>query len=390
MNGTGSPLEKSFVMRPLRRGALWAGGWHVLGLLGAFLGLLHAWPARAALPWLLQAFAWLGVVHLQLHRSLGEDHPPPGREASPSLGVANGITLGRGWGVSCLAGFLLLPQAVISGPPPWMAHVPGLLYLSVGCADFIDGLWARRTGTESALGQRLDVEMDALGLLAASLLAVRMGRLPVFYLAVGACYYIFRFAIAWRRRRGRIVLPLKDRPMARIMAGLNMGFVGAALLPLFAPRVLNLAAIYFSVPLVMGFVWDWLVVSGYLSDDRADRLQRLMSPARAAASLITRLVLLVCGPAVTETLFQTASPTVIVAAICLWVMIAVGWLGRVAALAAGFWLARAASSSDVPPAFLVALSAALVLTILGTGPWSWWKPEDACLSRKAGARSTPP
>jgi CDP-diacylglycerol---glycerol-3-phosphate 3-phosphatidyltransferase len=360
----------------------------MLGLLGAFLCLLRAWPTKTALQWLLTAFAWLSVVHLQLHRCLGQDHPPPDSGASPSLGVATHITLGRGWGVSCIGGLIFLPTSMISDSTLWMAYVPGLLYLSIGCADFVDGLWARRTGTESILGQRLDVEMDALGLLAASALAVRMGRLPVFYLTVGACYYLYRFGIGYRRRRGRTVLPLKERPVARIMAGLNMGFVGAALLPLFASKVLNLAAIYFSVPLLIGFLWDWLVVSARLADDFAHRLQRLTVKIQGIISLIMRMVLLACGPAVAGTQFQTSSALTVVAAICLWIMIVLGWMGRTAALAAACWLAHAASSSYVPPVLPVALSAALMLTILGTGPWSWWKPEDTCLSRKAGGRFT--
>jgi CDP-diacylglycerol---glycerol-3-phosphate 3-phosphatidyltransferase len=358
-------------------------------LLVSFLCFLLVWPASAALQWLLQAGAVLSFVHCRLHLGLLENHPPSGKELFPSLGVATQITLGRGWGVSCIAGFIFLPSAMISGTTPWMPYVPGLLYLSIGGADFVDGLWARRTGTESVLGQRLDVEMDALGLLAASMLAFWMGRLPLCYLAVGASYYLFRLGLWARLQRGATVLPLKDRPMARTMAGLNMGFVGVALLPLFAPKVMSLAAVCFSVPLLIGFFWDWLVVSGRLSDGGADRLQRLLAPAKGVLALLMRLVVLVCGPAIAGSHFQTLSSVAALAGFSLWVMIVLGWMGRTAALGAGCWLAHAASSSSVPPIFLLALSAALVLTILGTGHWSWWKPEDACLSRKAGGHSAP-
>ncbi len=264
----------------------------MLGQFTVFLYFDLVWPTKAALQWLLQASAVLGIVHLQLHRYLGQNHAPANNELFSSLGVASNITLGRGWGVSCIAGLIFLPDTMICGGTPWMSYVPGLLYLAIGCADFVDGLWARRAGTESVLGQHLDLEMDALGLLAASALAVWMKRLPLFYLMVGASYYLYRFGIWYRGQRGKIVLPLKDRSMARIMAGLNMGFVGVALLPVFAAKVLNLAAVYFSVPLLVGFLWDWLVVSARLTNGCASRLERLIAPANGVVALLMRIVVL--------------------------------------------------------------------------------------------------
>ena len=389
MSETGSPLKRGRASHRLRRDALWTSGWHVLGVLGAFPCILGLWPVKAAIQWLLQTLVVLGFVHFRLHRYLGENHSPAGGEPAPSLGVANRITLGRGWCISCLAGFILLPGPMISSGPTWVAYIPGLLYLAVGCADFIDGLWARRTGTESVLGRGLDVEMDALGLLIASVLAFWLGRLPLFYLSVGASYYIFRFGTWYRSRRGRVILPLKDRPTARIMAGLNMGFVCAALFPVFAIQVLKLAAICFSLPLLAGFLWDWLLVSARLTEGCEAWLRKFIARANGVLPLVMRMVVLVSGPAIAGTLFEPLPAMAAVAWGLLWVMIVLGWMGRTASLAASCRLIFTASSGDAPPLVLVTLCAVLVLTILGTGYWSWWKPEDVCLSRKVGARSTP-
>jgi len=371
---------------PFRTLALWATGEGVLGLVVVFLLALRLWPLEVALQWLLQAVAVLGFVHFQLHRDLGEDFFPACRKPAPSLGVANRITLARGWGISCLAGLTFLPEVAIYSDTAWMPYVPGLLYLTIGCADFLDGFLARCTGTESELGKRLDMEMDALGLLTASSLGVWLGRLDLFYLMVGASYYFFRFGIWYRLQKGRVVQPLKERPMARSMAGLNMGFVGAALLPLLAPPVLKLAAVFFAVPLLLGFLWDWLLVSGRLTEDRADRMQRRISSTAEFLGLMMRAVALLGGPIIARTLVQ--SPAVAVALALLWVMIVLGWMGRTASLAASCWLAHRASSGNGEPLALVTLSALLVLTILGTGYWSLWKPEDACLSRKVGSPVT--
>ena len=389
MTETEFPLERRGAWHPLYRNALWTSGGHVLGLLAVFLCVLQLWPVSAALQWLLQTSAVLSFVHLQLYRHLGENLSSADSEPAPPLGVANRITLWRGWGISCLAGLIFLPCAMLSRGPVWLAYIPGLLYLAVTCADFIDGLWARLTGTETALGRRLDIEMDALGTLAASALAVHLGRLPLFYLMVGASYYLFRWGTWHRRRRGRIVLPLKNRFSARIVAGLNMGFVGVALLPVLAPQVLKLAAVCFSVPLLGGFLWDWLAVSARLTEGHAERLQRFMSLAGGVLALLMRMIVLVTGPIIAGTLFESPPTMVALAGISLWVMIVLGWMGRTASLAVSCWLALAASWGNAHPLVLVTLGAVLVLTISGTGYWSWWKPEDARLSRKVGARSAP-
>jgi CDP-diacylglycerol--glycerol-3-phosphate 3-phosphatidyltransferase len=359
-------------------------------LITAGVCFLDVWPAESVLQWFLIACLILSYIHFQLFSNLGRNHPPATGELRPSLGVANGITLTRGLGVSCIAGFILLPGNMLSGGSIVLQWMPGLLYLSIGCADFLDGLWARHTRTESDLGRHLDLEIDALGILAASMLGVRMGRLPLFYLLVGASYYLFKFGIRYRHQRGKSVLPLKHRVMARIAAGLNMGFVGAALLPVFSETVLRLAAYFFAIPLLAGFVWDWLVVSARLTDGNAERFERILVPAAGFAPLLSRFILLACPPVAAGTLLTPFPAKFALFGIGLWAMMVLGWLGRSAALIAVIWLSHAASRTSAPPVFLVALSASLVLLILGTGYGSWWKPEDALLSRKAGRFRFPP
>jgi hypothetical protein len=55
------------------------------------------------------------------------------------------------------------------------------------------------------------------------------------------------------------------------MAGVHMGFVGLALIPAFSATLLKHAAMLFMLPFLFGFVWDWLVVTGRLGDEAADR-----------------------------------------------------------------------------------------------------------------------
>lgn len=50
---------------------------------------------------------------------------------------------------------------------------------------------------------------------------------------------------------------------ARIIAGFQMGVVGIALLPIVKPPATTLAAYAAMIPLLAGFVRNWLVVCGY-------------------------------------------------------------------------------------------------------------------------------
>jgi CDP-diacylglycerol--glycerol-3-phosphate 3-phosphatidyltransferase len=113
------------------------------------------------------------------------------------------------------------------------------------------------------LGAFLDINIDALGLLIAPLLAVWYGQLPYAYLSVGAAYYLLVFGIWLRKKYSKPVFEIKPRRSARIIAGYQMGFVGIALLPVISSAITKGAAYIFMIPLLAGFAKDWLVASGY-------------------------------------------------------------------------------------------------------------------------------
>ena len=93
-----------------------------------------------------------------------------------------------------LAGFVFLPQ-----PSGGLAWLPALLYTLAIMADYLDGYFARLTHHATVLGEILDIEFDALGILMATSLAVHYGQLPWWYLPIGLSRYLFLFGIWWRR-----------------------------------------------------------------------------------------------------------------------------------------------------------------------------------------------
>lgn len=147
----------------------------------AVLALAAGRLVHDPLGWAL-ALGLFAIVSLFVVRGLAAHHP------HPRFGGANLVTLGRAGLICALAG--ALPQG---GTPTWP------LWLVAGLAallDAVDGWLARRSGMSSRFGARFDLEIDALLILALSLLVWRMDRAGAWILAAGAMRYLFIGAMA--------------------------------------------------------------------------------------------------------------------------------------------------------------------------------------------------
>ena len=203
------------------------------------------------------AVTWLFLVAL-LTRLRREYSPSIDGGPLATLSWATWLTIARGLVISLVAGFALPPAP--TGGARWL---PGALYAVAVLIDRADGALARRTDGVTALGSKLDVVTDAVGLFVAPLVGVRWGRLPPWYLALALAYPAFRLALRVRRWRG---LPahaerLKRDPRARLFAGVQMVVVAAALLPVL-PRALTwTAATVAMLPTLALFMGEWRLVT---------------------------------------------------------------------------------------------------------------------------------
>jgi CDP-diacylglycerol--glycerol-3-phosphate 3-phosphatidyltransferase len=219
-------------------------------------------PSVACSPFVVAAVAtWLFLVTslARLRRADRADGPA-------ALSAATGVTIARGFLIALVAGFVLGP--IPTGRALW---VPGALYTLAALADRADGALARRTARVTALGARLDVATDAVGLLVAPLVGVRWGRLPPWYLALALAYPAFRLALRLRRARGLLCFPerLKLDPRARFFAGVQMTVVAAALYPVL-PRALTwTSATLAMAPTLALFAGEWRLVTRSAPDDGA-------------------------------------------------------------------------------------------------------------------------
>jgi phosphatidylglycerophosphate synthase len=154
------------------------------------------------------------------------------RRGSRSLGPADQVTLARATLTGCVAA---LVADTVRAPAP-----SGLLAAVTAMAlilDAVDGHVARRTATESALGARFDMEVDAFLILALSVFVA--GSLGAWVLAIGLMRYVFAAAsrpLAWLRR------PLPHSMARKTIAalqGIVLAVATAGVLPHLAAAVVT-------------------------------------------------------------------------------------------------------------------------------------------------------
>jgi CDP-diacylglycerol--glycerol-3-phosphate 3-phosphatidyltransferase len=313
------------------------------------------------------------------------------------LGLANGITVVRGVLVSALACFWNWPATIPFSIHHSFAWLPGVIYIAAALLDLVDGIVARHTDHVTRLGERLDTLFDALGLLTAVLAGIALNQLPLSYLAVALAYYVFSAGIRVRRRVGRMVIPLESRPAARLIAGFNMGFVGAALLPIYRPPATTIGATVFMAPLIAGFLRDWLAVSGRIktgASQPAPWEEKWQCLFREGLPVILRAVLLLSSLAALEKTaaffsgnaegpFYIFGPIVRPILLLSVVLGSLGVMGRLAALPilllSGLWISRQGSD----PLWCLLMVAAAGLLITGSGNLSLWQPEEKYLGMSA-------
>ncbi len=239
---------------------------------GSFLWAMHAllgesWGQLVRWSWTMAAGAFCAYVLAVLWKALPYNYRVEDGVFFSTFGAANLVSLMRGWFLGAMAGFIFTPL-----PIGWIAWLPGTLYIVNGIADFVDGYLARRSRQVTVMGERLDMSLDGWGVLFASVLLYRYGTLPLWILLVGAARFIFLFVSWLRGRLGKPVYQLPPSPVRRALAGAQMGFLGAALLPVFKPPLTIWAGIFFSFPFLLNFGRDLLWMCGI-------RLDRLVSRA---------------------------------------------------------------------------------------------------------------
>ena len=368
-----SALRREWVVMALAAALLLAGGWRVL----------HAgWGAAYALRWLAAALVVSAYGFFHLWRHLGENRrKEPGSPLFADLGVANRLTFARAIFNAMLVGFLLGPW-----PWGWLAWIPAVLYIASSLMDYLDGYVARITGRTTMLGEALDMKWDGVGLLAAGTLSVLYGQTPVLYLLVGFARYLYLFGLWIHKRRGLTEHELPPSRFRRALAGTQMGFVAVVLLPVFRPPETHVAAVLFAAPLLIGFVRDYLWVTGVIGrgSTRVPRTSRSVDQTWFQLALRGLLAALLVN-LLSHMLGQgNAQPGLLITAFVAVPLVLLGAAGRSAALAVLLMTGFRLQSDPLEWRLWLILLTSTLLFFTGTGAWSLWRPEEWLIDHRAG------
>ena len=365
-----------------------------------YLYLAERWVPAGR--WLMLAILLGGLNLANLWWRLPLNRRADSGELLAGLGAGNWLTLSRGIAISLTGAFLVADR-----PAGSLAWLPVLFYTAADIADYFDGYLARRANHATQLGEYLDVSYDGLGMLLVSLLAVRFGQLPAWYLLLGLARYLFLIGIWLRQKLGWPVYPMHGSVHRRVFAGFQMGFMSVVLWPIVPPLPATIAGTIFALPTALGFLRDWFITAGtFAADNRTyRRVQQFLY--FHSTSWLPLLLRLTCVLALIW-VFWRAAPIWQPAS---WVELFTGWglplpalwatlcalLGLVALFSQllgamtrvwslfylfpiGFDLLATGQSW----LHLVAIAATCALMILGPGWLALWRPELPYLLRRAG------
>nr|WP_233739797.1 CDP-alcohol phosphatidyltransferase family protein [Halovenus carboxidivorans] len=172
------------------------------------------------------------------------------------------MTLCRGSLYAVVAGF------VVVAPETMFAWGPALFYGAGAVLDRLDGAVARTVGEVTLLGERLDMAFDTFGFVAAPLVAVAWGQLPVWYLSISSARYVYRAGLGWRAFRNRPLFDPPDSNLGKYLAGTQMVFLTAALAPTVPTSLVWQVAPFVLLPSLLVFARDFLVVTGRIGAEQ--------------------------------------------------------------------------------------------------------------------------
>src|SRR4051794_24841373 len=201
------------------------------------------------------------------------------RNPAQRLGPAGWVTLGR---ATLVVGVAALTADSFERDVP-VAMLVALAAVAL-VLDYVDGWVARRTASESALGARLDGEVDAFLILVLSVEVARSAGAWV--LAIGAARYAF-LAAGWAFDWMRAPLPRRDwRKVVTATQGIVLTVAAAQVVPLPLIRIALVGALAVLAESFGRDVW-------WLWRRQHDAVRRVASVRAGDPGVVTLLALLV-------------------------------------------------------------------------------------------------
>lgn len=380
-----STIDRSHFSRLTRLRLRWA-GLFLLSLCFAVSGWMvinQWWSSEKAYQWLGLTAPMLAYVLIILWQSLKYNHRVGEDELLPDLGIGNLLTVLRGILMAGMAGFLFSAR-----PEGWLAWLPGSLYAIAVLFDFLDGALARITHHATRMGEMLDISLDGIGLLIASILVVQYQQAPVWFILVGLARFLFLTGLWLRRKLKKPVYELKPNHSRRLFAGLEMGLLFVLLWPVFTPPGTMLVASVFSIPFLVGFLMDWFWVSGVRIPVKAVLERwRLIGKDRVALGLRLFVTILMVGWLIwTWHDSQPGQYPMRVIEVMVILMMGLGVLSRLAAVMGLVTLGFQQNIGGLLPVQMVLVVLDAMILYLGGGNFSLVKAEEYLVTHRVGEK----
>ncbi len=373
----------------LKKDWIRAGLFFVLFIGGIFALLYRMWNSAHAWRWLGLAAIFGAWQLIFLLRNLHLNRRTTDGTLLPRLGLANAVSFARGIFIAALFGFISSPW-----PEGWLGWLPFTFYLFAALSDILDGYLARITNHVTELGAALDMENDSWGVLIVTGLAFWYGQVPIWYLPVGLARYIFVFGLWLRKKQGKENYEMPFSFRRRIFAGVQMGFIVSMLAPVFSPPATTIAATLFMLPFLVGFLYDWLLVTGNISADKGAKFFPRIASKKVLGliPLILRLwvawLLWFDTFLLRDDIFNDHASFLG----ALWLlftlaaipMLFLGMIGRLGAIFALISVGMAYNLSLSQSVYGLLIGASTFLFFTGTGVLSLWSPEDWLIYNRAG------
>lgn len=290
------------------------------------------------------------------------------------------MSIGRGALIAVLAG--LLPLVTRVDELIWAAAA---IYSVAAIMDRVDGYIARKTNHNSLFGLQIDTFVDALGLVIAPLVAVTLGKVHVIYLLASIAFYLFQLGIYIRQKRAQPIFELHQSKLRRTLAGFQMGFIAFALWPPFDAEITRIASLAFLTPLLIGFTFDWCVVSGKIKPQNQVTELRMNSVAILSERFLQPLLRLTATMLLLYVIYLNVLPIFIniTLSVCA-LFILLGALTAVASIATLLLFAwQIPVNIDQLTTHTIVWTCVLI-SLLGAGSYSLFNWDDRWVSRRDG------
>lgn len=350
----------------------------IIGAIFAFLN--SAQPPGYNVQWGMQTILLFFFLLIYVWRILPTNHRNDETAILPTLGPGTWLTLTRSTLIATICGFYFLPE-----PVGWAAWLPAILYTVAALTDFFDGWLARITNHSTLLGQRLDMDMDSLGILTITALVFQYDKIPFWYFGFGFARYIFLFGLWLRKQRKKTNAQMGTNPLRRWLAALQMGFIAVIVYPLIRPPATQFAATLFLIPFAGSFIIDWLHIIQHEKKVYFQRLQQIggwVAQQYGVISFAMRvLIVLLTMVWLNENAFTTAP---FLASIILSILILSGTLVRASAISFLILIGLTNTVENFNWVSQLLLVLNINLLVFGSGKFSLWNPEDWVVWNRAG------